>query len=272
MADDEHEEDRKWRAQVEATRRYVVFADMLGFADLTEGYDTLHVPSFEELDHVSNSDVPEPNSETMFIYSLARSYVQFQRALHRAVRRAQQTHDITSISFSDSAFVAVRTFRDAYSFATFLMRELLKAHIPARIAIAYGDFLALRFRADVSLTGGEHAAQFLGSAVVRSHRAEQCGIKGMRILLHPSIFNPDVDITAPDIRSELRPKFIPVGDSETDNKAGVQYEVNYLSPSGGDDEIERAVNSMRYGSKPGVDIHYAATLNALEGMRLAWKV
>ena len=264
-------EDWEWRKRVDATKRYVVFADMLGFAELTEGYASIDVSAFEELDHVSSSDIPEPETDTLFTYSLARTYIHFQRALHRAIKRSQQTHDITSISFSDSAFIAVRTFRDASSFAVFLMRELLKEHIPARMGIAYGDFLVLRFRADVSLTGGEHAAQFLGSAVVRAHRAEQSGIKGMRILLHPSVFSEDVDVTSREVQLGLRPKYIPVSDGEVENNAGVVYEANYLSPGSEDEEIVRAVYSMRYGSKPAVDVHYSATLSALENMRLAWK-
>jgi hypothetical protein len=63
------------RERVDATRRYVVFADMLGFAALTEGYEWIDVKAFEELDHVSSSDIPEPETQTLFNYSLARTYV-----------------------------------------------------------------------------------------------------------------------------------------------------------------------------------------------------
>ena len=52
--------------------------------------------------------------------------------------------------------------------------------------IAYGTFSAVRFRSDVTLEGGDHAAYFLGTGVARAHAAETCGIKGIRILLHPS--------------------------------------------------------------------------------------
>lgn len=55
-----------------------------------------------------------------------------------------------------------------------------------RAGIAYGTFAAVRFRSDVTLDGSDHAAHFLGTGVVRAHAAETCGIKGIRILLHPS--------------------------------------------------------------------------------------
>ena len=86
-----------------------------------------------------------------------------------------------------------------------LMRRLVKDEVPVRMGIGQGTFLVLRFRADVSLTIGEYAAQFLGTAVVRAHMAEKCGLKGMRVLLHPSVFDPGLtgDINGAEMGSTL---------------------------------------------------------------------
>jgi hypothetical protein len=44
----------------------------------------------------------------------------------------------------------------------------------------------VRFRSDIYFEGGDHSAHFLGTGVVRAHATESCGIKGCRILLHPT--------------------------------------------------------------------------------------
>jgi len=96
-------------------------------------------------------------------------------------------HPLTAITFSDSVFVATSHLFEAATFAVNLARSMLSQKIPIRLGIAFGSFAALRFRSEVSGDGGDHAAQFLGTAVVRAYQAEKCGIKGMRILLHPSV-------------------------------------------------------------------------------------
>ena len=55
------------------------------------------------------------------------------------------------------------------------------------MGMASGSFAALRFRSDISTDNGDHAAQFLGTAVVRAYQAERCGLKGLRVFVHPSI-------------------------------------------------------------------------------------
>jgi hypothetical protein len=51
----------------------------------------------------------------------------------------------------------------------------------------------------------------MGTAVVDSYRAESSGIKGMRILVHPSFFMsaPDLDeLLVPLPKSEQRPEAV----------------------------------------------------------------
>ena len=252
--------------------KFVVFVDMLGFADLTEQHE-IDYDVFRALDNLNTADFVRVAFEEVGANRLAESYVRFQIALRETVKEAQHSAQLTSISFSDSAFVTFDALRDAMSFAGALMRRLIHDRVPARMGIALGTFLVLRFRADVSLTGGDHAAQFLGTAVVRAHASERCGIKGMRILFHPSSFDPlSIGEPTPEERPEaMAPKCVAVHDSELANRAGVQYEMNYLPViDSRDQDFVGPVNLMRCGSEPQFHEHHDATLNALSRMRQAY--
>jgi len=38
---------------------------------------------------------------------------------------------------------------------------------------------------DISDEVRRHSSQFLGTGVIRAHQAESCGLKGLRIFIHP---------------------------------------------------------------------------------------
>src|SRR5437870_5686600 len=85
---------------------------------------------------------------------------------------------VTAITFSDSAFIAFTHLIDAVTLAVDFTQSMLSQKIPVRMGVAFGSFAALRFRSDVTAEGGDHASEFLGTAVVRAYQAERCGIKG----------------------------------------------------------------------------------------------
>jgi hypothetical protein len=85
----------------------------------------------------------------------------------------------------------------------------------------------VRFRSDITVDGGDHAAHFLGTAVVRSHKAESCGIKGMRIRLHPSAVSLLSDPGHNPQTSEERIRYLECSQVECQNAADVGYEVDY---------------------------------------------
>lgn len=64
---------------------------------------------------------------------------------------------------------------------------------------------------DASTQVAFHVSQFLGLGVIRAHAAEQCGAKGMRILLHLEL-EPLVkaDAIARVISVEPNPSSLPV--------------------------------------------------------------
>src|SRR6185437_15156002 len=163
--------------------RVVLFVDLLGFASLTEGHPI-------ELNRIQGSDRPF-ESIAMILSGkkknpLTQAFTNFHRALKGAVDIAQISHPLTAITFSDSAYIATNHLYEAVNIASYFVQTLVSQRTPVRAGIAYGTFAAVRFRSDVTLEGGDHAAHFLGNGVVRAHAAETCGIKGIRILLHPS--------------------------------------------------------------------------------------
>jgi hypothetical protein len=254
-----------------SSNRVVVFADMLGFAALTEANPLdlrmLHAHSrlpqtFEALEEMITHRNP-----------LTEAFSHFHRSLKWAIMTAEMGHPLTAITFSDSVFIATNYLFEGSTFAVNLARSMLSQKVPVRMGIAFGSFAALRFRSDVSADGGDHAAQFLGTAVVRAHQAEQCGIKGMRILLHPSVKDLLNDNThcpaSPPINAvPVRP--LKCSNTECENKAGVRYELDYWDlATTKEREAWHGLQDMWAVASETVNEHYQATAEAINRMRIA---
>jgi hypothetical protein len=187
--------------------------------------------------------------------------IRFQVAVQEAVTFAHTAGDhATSVTFSDSAFVATETFETAKTLAISLMAKLLPKGIMLRVGIAQGSFVPIRFRADVSLGSGEHSAQFLGTGVVRAYAtAEKSHLKGARILVHPS---------AAELVDSQPGRFfqpLPIGEEERRNPVGVTHEVSYLGRH--DRDLYRGVQRAHRKAPPAVLEHYEATYRAMSRMR-----
>jgi hypothetical protein len=182
-------------------------------------------------------------------------------------------HPLTAITFSDSAFIATTYAYEAVNIAIYLLQTLLWQKIPVRMGIAYGSFAAVIFRSDISADGGDHAAQFLGTAIVRAHAAEASGIKGLRILLHPSIL-PLLDDTRhnPESTREMQPPvgYLECSEKERTNKIGVHHEINYwhLRPTR-EAEVWHAFQDMWNEAPQSECEHYEVTAEAIDRMRIA---
>lgn len=258
------------RTGTPSSNRVVVFADMLGFAALTEANPIdlrmLHAhsrPFSLTLDDI----VSGPKNP------LTEAFSRFHSSLKWAIMTAEMRYPLTAITFSDSAFIATTHLFEAASFAVDLARSMLSQKVPVRMGIAFGSFAALRFRSDVSADSGDHAAQFLGTAVVRAYRAEKCGIKGMRILLHPSVESLLPDSThnpaSPPIGSgPVRP--LECSNTECANKAGVRYELDYWDLAATKERSAwRALQDMWAVASDSAREHYQATAEAINRMRMA---
>lgn len=250
-----------------AEERIVLFVDLLGFASLTEAH---------ELDLEAIKVFERPAGLTLEMVqramgnSLTKTFGGFHQSLKGAIDLAQMKHPLTAISFSDSAFIATANLYDATKLAIGLMQALLPQRIPIRMGIAAGSFAAVRFRSDVAADGGDHAAHFLGTGVVRSHQAETCGIKGLRILLHPSAEALLVeDVENPQIARQDSLRFVECSAEEADNPAGVRYEADYwrLGPKA-EEKAWHGLQDMWRGAPEGAVKHYLATAQAIDRMRV----
>jgi hypothetical protein len=249
--------------------KVVLFVDILGFAALTELYpidlqllkapDRLSAYTFDKIHALSRN-------------RLAHAFTGFHSSLAAGLNSANMRHPLTAITFSDSAFIATTYAYEAVNIATDLLQTLLWRKIPVRMGIAYGSFATLRFKSDIMFDGGDHAAQFLGTAIVRAHTAETCGIKGLRILLHPSVLplfddnshNPE----APG--NMLQPiRYLGCAEKERTNKIGVTCEIDYwqLRPTR-EAETWHAFQDMWNDAPQSEYEHYEATAEAINRMRI----
>lgn len=250
--------------------KVVLFADILGFAALTESFpldvdrcrvgDRPIAYQFGEIFEVSRNE-------------LAHTFSGFHRSLRGALSLARMNHPLTAITFSDSVFIATTHAYEAVNIAIDLLHALLPQKIPLRMGIAYGSFAALRFRSDITVDSGDHAAQFLGTAIVRAHAAETCGIKGLRILLHPSIMPLLDDIHHNPVPTEGRShtlRYLECSEKERQNKTSVLHEIDYWHlPPTREAEAWRGLQDM-WNKAPLIEAeHYEATAEAINRMRIA---
>lgn len=249
-----------------AQERVLAFVDVLGFATLTEAHELDQEATLLSDRLLSPSLTYEMIARSQKNH-LTRIFSGFHQTLKATLQLAQMRHPLTAITFSDSAFIAARNLIDIASLAADMVTSLLAQGIPVRVGIAHGSFAALRFRSDIAGDGGDHAAHFLGTAVVRAHAAESCGIKGMRILLHPSahalLSDPIHNPPAADLR------VVPCLTDER-NKAGVSWEVDYwrLRPSH-EKAAWHALQDMWTTSPESEHLHYQATAEAINRMRIS---
>ncbi len=251
-----------------AENKAVLFADLLGFASLTETYDL-------ELDRIKNAERPLSWDIDKWLTSqpdnrLTKTFTGFHYSLRWGIQIAQMRHPLTAITFSDSAFVATTYLFQAVNIAVHLLQSLLPQRIPLRVGIAHGTFSAVRFRSDIAADAGDHAAHFLGTAVVRSHAAETCGIKGLRILLHPSAMPLLNDPAHNPQTTEDRIQYLECTQEERDNAASVCYEVDYwrLKPTAEKDAWHAFQDMWSAAPQTAVN-HYEATAEAINRMRIS---
>jgi hypothetical protein len=252
--------------------KVVLFSDILGFAALTESYP-IDLDLFRARDRLLS---PSLDIDMLLEASrnlLTHTFSGFHSSLRAALSLASMRYPLTAISFSDSAFVATTYAYEAISIAIDLIHALLPQKIPVRMGIAYGSFAALRFKSDITADGGDHAAQFLGTAMVRAHAAETCGIKGLRILLHPSVMPLLDDIHHNPVLEEGRspPLYhLECSEQEQLNKAGVLHEIDYwhLTPTT-EANAWRGLQDMWSKAPPSEVEHYEVTAEAINRMRIA---
>lgn len=240
----------------------VLFADILGFAALTER-NPLDVAMLQK----RSRPLSLTSTEAWAMVGapknpLTETFAQFHYSLKWAIMTAEMSHALTAITFSDSFFLASVRSSQVAKFAIDFAHSMLSAQIPVRMGMASGSFAALRFRSDISGDSGDHAAQFLGTAVVRAYQAERCGIKGMRVLLHPSVEPLIAEWSGQGIEC------LTCSPAECSNQAGVRFELNYWDMAPGKErDAWHALQDMWAAAPSSAVIQYEATAEAINRMR-----
>lgn len=252
------------------SNKVVLFADILGFAALTEScpIDVDLIKAHDRLFSVTIDTILKTSSNP-----LAHTFSKFHSSLRAELNLASMRHPLTAITFSDSVFVATTYVFEAVNIAIDLLHALLRQKIPIRMGIAYGSFATLRFSSNITSDSGDHAVQFLGTAAVRAHIAETCGIKGLRILLHPSVMPLLDDGHHNPVSSGISHphpiRQIECSKDERTNKVGVQHEIDYwhLKPTM-EAEVWHGLQDM-WDKAPQSEVkHYVATAEAINRMRI----
>lgn len=193
---------------------FVLFVDMLGFADLVEQEGD----QLNELSAVFSSiELYDPLQSASL---LGYRFMNFHQCVNRARERLQTLGNGTGVVFSDSAFFRIDDLTKAIAFARELMFDLVTSEVPVRMGLAHGSYRMLRFATDSSDQVLFHMSQFLGTGIVRAHKTEACGLPGLRILLHPNLED------ALDMESLRLVTVTRVENMSLD----VRAEVNYLDP------------------------------------------
>jgi hypothetical protein len=256
----------------------VVYADILGFSDLVMSMpDTIDVLDGFYYSTMSLAQLRASFAEEPVPDALTRTFAAFHRALDIRVSELVNADPLQSIVFSDSAFVVFRDPNTAIYFAQAFMRDLISFRIPVRMGIGPGTFRGLRLTTDISDEVRRHSSQFLGTGVIRAHQAESCGLKGLRIFIHPDSEmkedwpgdlcevaddTPQPKLQSPVTRElnyiERAPDFIPrTGGAQTTDEAYNQ--------------LVTAVTEMMNASPERAKPQYQQTLAALARMRVAYQ-
>jgi hypothetical protein len=238
----------------QAAERCVLFIDVLGFANLTESFPTT---TSEDLAMYEHFDFDPTGRKPVEGPQLRSTLVEFHESIRRLLDANLSGYEL--VSFSDSCYLCPTDddqARMTMTFGTYLMRELITRHIPARIGIGFGTFVRYKFGVEETAYRKTHEARFFGTGVVRAYRAEANGPKGLRVLLHPSM----IARTPSRERREFVVKLPP---EESTENAG--HEIDYFTEDKYSDPHEQELLShlgqMSESGKRAAH-HYEATFKA----------
>ena len=240
--------------------KYIVFADVMGFAALVESE-----PDLELTPAMSRALAPDYNPNVQYANpadnvaptTLVRTIGAFYRTV---VGNEQYPRATSAVFFSDCVFLVFDDLDHAFFSAQGILNYLLIFHrIAVRVGIGFGTFIDARHSAIRTPRYSLTAAQFFGTGVTRAHAAERTKISGFRALIHPS-----VDVAASQ-NQFLKSHYVPL-QSPSQSAAG---EVNILSSGAIFSDANRMGSSlaaMKAWAPESAHHHYDATFIAVRNM------
>jgi hypothetical protein len=250
------------RRNVKGQGQFVLFVDILGFAELVERDEVAHIRWAAGLSSVRASIRTPPSTALTILFE------KFHRVLETTLLEAKPWRP-PAIVFSDSAFVAMPWLDMTCNLARSLMAKLILEEVPARMGIGFGGFSAARFSTETRGKQTHHVSEFYGTAVVRAHRAESCGVRGLRILLHPSTYDKIIESRQPQqiVLEKPVPPWFTVPLPTPLPRDGVANELNYVGTAEFVGELTRHVLAMKTNAPKNVNHYYDETLLALIRMK-----
>jgi hypothetical protein len=243
--------------------KIIVFMDMLGFAKLTEQWPREIVHRRQGQYRMTGT------SESRNQLSLFHSVL--DQTIHYFTR---MTATISGMSFSDCGFVEIGNPLLSATFAVAVMQYFVRAGVPVRMGMAAGTFWPNRMSSDVFGDSTISRAIFFGTAIVRAHQAEQCGLPGMRIFLHESIESvfPAFSYRFNVLRFAAKKRSV-LGELSYLYDEGAYVDVNHPDPLDDDLQLWGMATRMRRAvdKKAPRRVHqqYIQTVAALQRMRKA---
>ncbi len=225
---------------------------------------------------MSLSQLRESFAEEPIPDPLTRTFAAFHRALDIRISELVNCDPVQSVVFSDSAFVIFRDLNTAIGFAQYFMRDMVSFQVPVRMGIGRGTYRGLRLTTDISDEVRRHSSQFLGTGVIRAHRAESCGLKGLRIFIHPDSeiiedWPGDVCPIPDDTVQKLSPPVI-------NELNWLLHDPDFALRTDGPQTVDEANDAFvvsiaeMMGTAPDrAKVQYQQTLTALARMRAAYK-
>lgn len=224
--------------------KYVLFLDLLGFTQFVRQSFQLRVEQEADAE-AAKTHFRSAQQE------VDRMYSRFHRHLGKLLRRHPRRGNAPELSmvFSDCAYVVFGAGDDAERFAIFAMRSFVRYEMPVRMGLAYGSFQAYEFSTETLSSGNRMSvAPFMGTAVIDAYRAESSGVKGLRILVHPSFYLST---------GERDTALVPLPKAEQSPEAVGElnwYEIDLARP------IRRHVRAMMRTAPAHARVHYTRTL------------
>lgn len=240
----------------------LLFADILGYARLTESHP-------RRVDRAIDSETGFHSASTSPLQNQINA---FYSVLNQQIQHEGMNGKLQAMLFSDCAFVAAGNSLRTALIAVQMMRECIKRQVPVRMGLGRGTFYLLGMSTESDGQTLISRSRFGGTAVVRAHSAEQCGNKGMRIFLHPSL-----EMERPLIENRIR--VLPLTDTQDCRGGVVSGELDFLYeakpagqlPAASEEDMllfER-VSLMASGVAAEFQNQYTATWSAMNRMRVA---
>jgi hypothetical protein len=167
--------------------RTLIFVDMLGFAELTRRNPTRVLEWGPDQHGFTGSGTTELQSRVVRFHHLVDSVLSSQTGCG----------GVSAQVFSDCAYIDVTTSLRALHVAADLMRASIMLDVPVRVGLGRGTYYSFKYSVENTGTDVVTKALFAGTAVVNAYSAEQCGGKGCRIFVHPSV-ESDLDTSRSD--------------------------------------------------------------------------